>query len=477
MKSLFLLNVVTYIKHLKIYQFINVNLMTNLNIIRFGSHQYYISSELYTYDPTFFGNINRRSDIIKKAKIPEGEYIYAYEKEKKWIRSEQSYKVAKILIKKTWADCNVPKLKIDILNKDKLTEEHDTEINIDHLYEIPPAPEILELNDEEKFKDKDGNILEIEVRGERHCKKCYFKVKDVSNGFKITRLQDTLYHKESNYLIDIHYKYFNVKIHDNLVINTIKKEMYLTYNGILKVLFSSKSGNAENFQEWASEKLFIIQIGSEDDKLELVKTIFGGASVRAIKETFKTCSDKTPCIYLYIIGHAEQLLKSEIYKGKLLLKYGFTDDLSRRSSEHERAFKKLFSIDHIELICYSVIDPKYISDAEKSVSHYFNTDKAIYGDYKELIVLSITDIDKAKEHYRLVKNSYIGCYREMQDRIDKLELKLKDKDMEIIVMKKDNEMSLIKKDHELQLKDHELQLKDKDIEILMLKNRLLETNK
>lgn len=149
--------------------------MTNLNIIRFGSHQYYISSELYTYDPTFFGNINRRSDIIKKAKIPEGEYIYAYEKEKKWIRSKQSYKVAKILIKKTWVDCNVPKLKIDILNKNKLTEEHDTEINIDDLYEIPPAPEILELNDEEKFKDKDGNILEIEVRGERHFDKCYFK--------------------------------------------------------------------------------------------------------------------------------------------------------------------------------------------------------------------------------------------------------------------------------------------------------------
>jgi hypothetical protein len=451
--------------------------MTNLNIIRFGSHQYYISSELYTYDPTFFGNINRRSDILKKAKIPEGEYIYAYEKENKWIRSEQSYKVAKILIKKTWADLNVPKLKIDILNKNKLTEEQNTEIDIEELYEIPPAPDILELNDEEKFKDKDGNILEIEVRGERNCKKCYFKVKDVSDGFRILRLQDTLYHKESNYIINIHYKYFNVKIHDNLVVKKIKKEMYLTYNGILKVLFSSKSGNAENFQEWATEKLFAIQLGSEDDKLVLVKTMFGGASVRAIKETFKTCSDKTPCIYLYIIGHADQLLKRELYRGKLLLKYGFTDDLPRRSSEHERTFKKLFSIDHIELICYSVIDPKYISDAERSISHYFNADKIVYDDYKELIVLSMSDIDKAKEHYRLVKNSYIGCYREMQDRIDKLELKLKDKDMEIIVMKKDNEMSLIKKDHELQIKNHELRIKDKDIEILMLKNRLLENSK
>ena len=71
------------LNHLKIFQFITINLMTNFNIIRFGSHQYYISSELYTYDSIFFRNINRRSDIIKKAKIPDGEYIYGYEKENK----------------------------------------------------------------------------------------------------------------------------------------------------------------------------------------------------------------------------------------------------------------------------------------------------------------------------------------------------------------------------------------------------------
>ena len=84
--------------------------------------------------------------------------------------------------------------------------------------------------------------------------------------------------------------------------------------------------------------------------------------------------------------------------------------------------------------------------------------------------MSIADIDKAKEHYHLIKNSYIGCYREIQDRIDKLELKLKDKNMEIIVMKKDNEMSLLKK-------DHEIDIKNKDIEILMFKNHLLVSGK
>ena len=30
------------------------------------------------------------------------------------------------------------------------------------------------------------------------------------------------------------------------------------------------------------------------------------------------------------------------------------------------------------------------------------------------------------QHYKLIKNSYIGCYMEMQDKIDKLERRLKD---------------------------------------------------
>ena len=46
----------------------------------------------------------------------------------------------------------------------------------------------------------------------------------------------------------------------------VNKELYLTYLGMLKVLFSSRSGNAEMFQEWAFKVLFTVQIGSKEDK-------------------------------------------------------------------------------------------------------------------------------------------------------------------------------------------------------------------
>ena len=102
----------------------------------------------------------------------------------------------------------------------------------------------------------------------------------------------------------------------------------------------------------------------------------------------------------------------------LLYKFGNTDDLSRRSGEHERTYKKIFKIDHIELMIFSVIDPKYIFEAESSLKDYFRLNKVEFQNTTELIALNKLEYDKATKHYKLIKNSYIGCYKEMQDKIN-----------------------------------------------------------
>jgi hypothetical protein len=120
-------------------------------------------------------------------------------------------------------------------------------------------------------------------------------------------------------------------------------------------------------------------MGSEESKYELVKSMFGGASIGAIKEAFKVSSEKTPCVYLFVIGNANKLLNTNIYPNdSLLYKFGNTDDLPRRSAEHERNFKRIFKVDHIELMVFSVIDPKYIFDAETSLKDYFKSNKVDY---------------------------------------------------------------------------------------------------
>ena len=66
--------------------------------------------------------------------------------------------------------------------------------------------------------------------------------------------------KDNGYSAANHYKYFTNKILINSENNVSKKELYLTYNGMLKVLFTSRTGNAELFQNWASKILFTHQI-------------------------------------------------------------------------------------------------------------------------------------------------------------------------------------------------------------------------
>jgi len=58
---------------------------------------------------------------------------------------------------------------------------------------------MLKLNDGEKFTDCDGNIIEIETRGERNYKQIYFKVEDVSIGFEMPRLQKIIIDEDGSY--------------------------------------------------------------------------------------------------------------------------------------------------------------------------------------------------------------------------------------------------------------------------------------
>jgi hypothetical protein len=122
---------------------------------------------------------------------------------------------------------NIPKMKARAENDGAAIEADD----IKQMYKYEEVPEILELEDEEKFKDIAGNILEIEVRGERNSKNCYFRVKDVSRTFDMPRLQTVLTNKEGEYEREEHYKCF---------IKNNRKTLYLTYEGMMKVIYCSR---------------------------------------------------------------------------------------------------------------------------------------------------------------------------------------------------------------------------------------------
>ncbi|AUV58863.1 hypothetical protein [Bandra megavirus] len=133
------------------------------------------------------------------------------------------------------------------------------------------APDIIDLKEKEKFHDDDGNIVNIETRGEREHDKCYFLVKDVAIGFGIKSLMTSLINNNTTYDINRDYKYFNCECINNVQKKTVKKQLFLTYYGVLRVLFVSRSGNVNNFMTWAIKTLFTIQMGTKIQKNNLIQ--------------------------------------------------------------------------------------------------------------------------------------------------------------------------------------------------------------
>ena len=71
-------------------------------------------------------------------------------------------------------------------------------------------PGLIELKKSEKMRDNEGNIVEIEIRGTREYNNCFFLVRDVSKGFGMNKLHDTLIKKSScSYINGTHYRYFS----------------------------------------------------------------------------------------------------------------------------------------------------------------------------------------------------------------------------------------------------------------------------
>ena len=422
----------------------------------------YEAEHLYNYDILYFNGCSRIRTIIDRKKLNDEDYIFGYIKDGKWIKSTKIYQKAKLLITENWVLNNVPKFMNEI-----------TETS----YQYEVAPDILDLNNDEKFKDELGNIIEIEVRGERNHNNCYFKVKDISEGFNILNLQTVINNNDSTYERIIDYKCFTViskQKNDNQL--SKKNYLFLTYEGLIKLLYISRNEKTKIFRSWITEKLFTIHLGTNNMKEELASNLLG-VNTRTIKEVFKINSSKTPCVYLYLIGYAKDLLADSniIYTSRsddILCKYGCTDDLERRAGEHDKKFKKLFNCS-IELLCFSIIESKYIFEAETNITQYFKSNIIKYDNFKELIIINKKELEQVKQHYKMIQNSYIGRYEQMNNKIILLE-----KD----IIKLNNNIQLINEKHKNEIKDKDIQLlnekhkneiKDKDIQLLEYKLQFL----
>jgi len=171
----------------------------------------YDLDSLVQYDQAYFyGCLKHKRDAITKKQIPQEHYFYAKMArfacpapsaltKDGWGESNSNYSRAKILITEEWAKANVAKLVEKYVAKPASPislpgPRPSTSRIVKVVKKYREAPDLLVLEDHEKFRDDNNTVFEVEVRGVREEDKIFFKGKDIERVFEMDNLVDNISH-------------------------------------------------------------------------------------------------------------------------------------------------------------------------------------------------------------------------------------------------------------------------------------------
>jgi hypothetical protein len=437
-------------------------------------------------------------DDIKKSKVNE-EYFVGCKSSRKCVERHsipedkclymnnnkvytKSYKTAEVFIETDYANDNIMdkrvyqekkktvsdnKKKENKQKKEKKENNANIEINETRTErkDIIEEPELVHLEDNEMFLNENGEPMDIEVRGEKTLKGVYFKAYDLGKAFDYSRINDMILHHASGHVYGEHYIYFysrtspvnNVgRSNQSGVQNNDNKVLYLTYMGVLKVLFSARGNKAERFQEWVTSILFTMQMGVQDDKDALAAEALN-VDQATITQIFRKSARAIPCVYLFevgTVGNMRQHFQLDEYKNDedKVYKYGMSSNMARRANEHSKTYGKLKD-NSFGLNVFSYIDVLLMSNVETKLKHSFENMCIRVNDPKdvELVVIKKEKLPFIKE---LFNDIYICCSGNNTDLIRQMQEMQHNHQME----KKDHEtaMCLLKSDHKFELQEIEL---------------------
>jgi len=509
--------------------------MSKLTYTTFKNKNYYINNELIKYYPNLYCGCKRKPrNIVITQNIPLTEYVFTTLIKHEWNLSNIECKKAQLLISKNWFDSNYFNTNINNINNNTTTNnirividdtntnhifdvdnnidvdvdnnivdvdnnidvDVDDNIDVDNnivdvdnnivdvdnnivdVDDVDDAPNIIILNDDEKFRDVNNNIMEIETRGDKTQNGIYFKVSDVAKYFDMKNLNCVLIHKNRGYMRNIHYNVFKrctltngqcTSFKNHSMLN--KTSLYLTYTGLCRVLFVSRNKNANKFQDWATNTLFTVHMGDKSEKKKL-GALLCGVTVRQITDIFDTnCAGCCSCIYILSLGYVKDLRKTfnidELISDDLIVyKYGFTKDFSRRLKEHCATYGKLLNV-NIHIVAHQHIDMQYTSNAESEMRDFCKSFeiKLNVDNYTELIVLNDKQLSQVKTQYKYIGKEFAGTTLELQNKNDELINKIKEinsthkyellqKDLQIQIIT--SEKNMIKMELDLNIKIHNM---------------------
>ena len=441
---------------------------------------YYIADELYNVNELFFkGCARNKRHIVTKLALSDGVYIYGNTKkdaQKKdvWKASTKGNNRAKLLITQEWAIENVPDLGkfLEVAPEEVTPEEVTPEEEIvvskivnkvlaERAEKYKPAPPIIILEDSEKFTAANGEFQDIEVRGIRNDECIRFRVKDIEKYFGIKDLQNSITsNKYSNF--DDCYEIFcvNVKRETSLqnvvssqksVTEKLKNEMFLSFRGLLIVIFRNRTVNTDHYYKWASHILYTAQFGTSAEREELASNILGLSHSELLKSY--SSNSRISCIYLNDIGNVS-LVKTKDKFDKCsfddfkdsdrVYKFGFTGDyLTRMKSEKEKEHKGLT----VTYVLNRYVDSRHTAEAENFVRQQTVSSKSKLSGLNDYFVLSGKDTKSFRDMVGVFDNATKIYARSTEDLNKKVE------DLETIInsQKSEYEKNLAEERHKNEL--------------------------
>jgi len=209
-------------------------------------------------------------------------------------------------------------------------------------------------------------------------------------------------------------------------------------------------------------------------KKKIIKDI-AGCLPEIVNEAFSTAVMKISCVYLFTVGLVANIrdgmnIPVDYPDNSYLIKYGMTEDLERRMSEHEKTYNAIEG-SNLRLKYQSWINEEYISKAEVEIKEKLKLMKIDfkYGDMVELAIVTPTQLKELGIFYEKLFASYGGSLKSI---IAKYETELMKERHEKELLISRHETELQKKEVELLKKELELykQASEKDKEIQELKN-------
>lgn len=356
-----------------------------METIIFNNSEYILCDVIFKNMPEYVKKFRTTRDFIKKNNIEPQHYEYVQKINGEWIKTNgKSKKYDKILLSKSF-----------------FKKMH----NFEEKYEL--APELLNLT----FNENQDFLKDIEIRGIIEKNLFFFKYENILNYFN---LKD-IFNAKSYYIENEDYKYFNC---GNL------KTLFLTYEGVLRVLFTTRNNKTTPFIKWAVETLFTVQMGSTENKNSLISKM-KGVSYNTIQELFNINAREIPCVYLTVFNDVKTLrnkmnISNEYNDDDFVYKFGLTNSFEKRKNGHKSEYKDIENLIEFKLVYFAYIDPLFLNNAETEIKNIFKDNIIEYKKHTEIVILSKKELNYIKNAFELIARKYSGHNEELLKEIEQL---------------------------------------------------------